>query len=395
MKKHLSIFTIIISLFAAQCLMAQKTPQQIDLRVFAPTPLVQQEPSAVAWACAYEALTIMYCKKFSITQPETNDYAFSPAFLYNQVVTDCSRGTTFNEVFEVMKTKGVCYYHQFHPITCAEKPSEEAQKAAIAYKIDNYQALFGKDATAKQKIEKCVAALADSIPVVVGMNMDKGFMNLKEGESFWKRDTIEYLGMSKHAMTLVGYDEAKKAFLVMNSWGTKWANGGYVWVSYEDFAAATMVAYIFEVKNFPPPARISAAKTQEILTNSLKKIENIHSFNSLNVQPTEALVMKMEMNVEGKQYSLYYNRVFINRLYQKYGENGIYFYVAHKIARFYQNQSENGLDSDVFAGKTLAKLGETLPKTLAILQESFADESPLVQQQRTESVTKGWKSVSN
>lgn len=36
-----------------------------------------------------------------------------------------------------------------------------------------------------------------------------------------------------HAMLMVGYDDAKKAFRVKNSWGTGWADSGYVWFSYD------------------------------------------------------------------------------------------------------------------------------------------------------------------
>jgi C1A family cysteine protease len=36
-----------------------------------------------------------------------------------------------------------------------------------------------------------------------------------------------------HAMTIIGYDDDKKAFYVQNSWGTGWGSRGYAWLPYE------------------------------------------------------------------------------------------------------------------------------------------------------------------
>jgi hypothetical protein len=36
-----------------------------------------------------------------------------------------------------------------------------------------------------------------------------------------------------HVMVIVGYDDATQMFRVKNSWGSNWADGGYVWLSYD------------------------------------------------------------------------------------------------------------------------------------------------------------------
>jgi cathepsin L len=35
-----------------------------------------------------------------------------------------------------------------------------------------------------------------------------------------------------HAITIVGWDDKKQAYLVKNSWGTAWGENGYIWVEY-------------------------------------------------------------------------------------------------------------------------------------------------------------------
>ena len=46
-----------------------------------------------------------------------------------------------------------------------------------------------------------------------------------------------------HAMVVIGYDDGLKAFEVMNSWGKGWANQGFVWIRYDDFAKYCKYAY--------------------------------------------------------------------------------------------------------------------------------------------------------
>jgi hypothetical protein len=35
-----------------------------------------------------------------------------------------------------------------------------------------------------------------------------------------------------HAVTLIGYDDSKQAFLIQNSWGTEWGLNGKFWMPY-------------------------------------------------------------------------------------------------------------------------------------------------------------------
>ncbi|MBK6946908.1 MAG: DUF4384 domain-containing protein [Haliscomenobacter sp.] len=46
-------------------------------------------------------------------------------------------------------------------------------------------------------------------------------------------------------MCIIGYDEQRGAFEVMNSWGTDWGNQGFTWVRYQDFS--NIVKYAFEL----------------------------------------------------------------------------------------------------------------------------------------------------
>ncbi|RZM10292.1 MAG: DUF4384 domain-containing protein, partial [Pedobacter sp.] len=63
-----------------------------------------------------------------------------------------------------------------------------------------------------------------------------------------------------HAMAVVGYDDnvAGGAFRILNSWGDTWADKGYVWMKYADFARYCVLALqVFGDPNTLPPAEKS------------------------------------------------------------------------------------------------------------------------------------------
>jgi C1A family cysteine protease len=49
-----------------------------------------------------------------------------------------------------------------------------------------------------------------------------------------------------HALVAVGYDDARKAFQVQNSWGRKWADGGYGWLSYGFWSRNVKVSLVVD-----------------------------------------------------------------------------------------------------------------------------------------------------
>lgn len=75
-------------------------------------------------------------------------------------------------------------------------------------------------------------ALDEKRALVCTMLVYQSFMNYVSGV-YRKLSTLDpYLG--GHMMCIVGYDDAKGAWLVRNSWGTGWGEQGYAWVGYNE-----------------------------------------------------------------------------------------------------------------------------------------------------------------
>ena len=67
-------------------------------------------------------------------------------------------------------------------------------------------------------------------PVVTTLTVYEDFEAYTSG--VYKHTTGSALG--GHAVSIVGYDDVKSAWLVRNSWGTEWGMDGFIWVSYDD-----------------------------------------------------------------------------------------------------------------------------------------------------------------
>lgn len=71
--------------------------------------------------------------------------------------------------------------------------------------------------------------LACGHPVVVGLRVTEAWEHL-DGDTL---PPPEGDSIGGHAVCLVGYDVARAAFRVRNSWGTSWRDGGYAWLPFE------------------------------------------------------------------------------------------------------------------------------------------------------------------
>jgi len=114
------------------------------------------------------------------------------------------------------------------------------------YPISGYVTLFrnpfGVPGTINDRVNPVKKSLAEGKPVVIGMNCADSFDNAKD---IWRPTESPYGKYGGHALCVIGYDDDKYggALEIQNSWGTRWGNEGYMWISYENFAAFVAEAY--------------------------------------------------------------------------------------------------------------------------------------------------------
>ncbi|HAN76641.1 MAG TPA: hypothetical protein DCQ31_02115, partial [Bacteroidales bacterium] len=228
-------------------------PASFDLSAkFPPIGNQGQYGTCVAWAVAYNLKTYLDGLDRNLTTAQLADKAnqSSPKDLFwaipaAQKGKDCN-GTGFESAMDVAVSRGIAPLSVV-PYTelgnCASSPLSNWNTEAAKYKLDNYRQIgdkYGID------INETKGYLAQGRPVVIGAKLGDNFMSAKDA-TVLKSDTYGYTGQhAYHAMILCGYDDAKQAFRVVNSWGTTWGDKGYIWVDYnffkKEFCFAAFVA---------------------------------------------------------------------------------------------------------------------------------------------------------
>ena len=191
--------------------------------------------SCVAWATAYAF------KGFAEKKENGSNLKFSPSFVYNQINNGKDQGSFFEDALRVLSQQGASPWDDMPYIESdyTTQPSETVKQKAKPYCIFQWRRINTAD------MKEVKMFLNAGFPIIIGANVDEGFQAGKRNGSddyVWKSYSGKDLG--GHAMLVVGFDDSKNAFKVMNSWGRNWGNNGYGWIDYQFFEKAVTAGYI-------------------------------------------------------------------------------------------------------------------------------------------------------
>ena len=150
-----------------------------------------------------------------------------------------------------LRNVGAVKKEQFD-VMCADYVPDNIMSLASANKIGGFTTLivYGQMLMDPVKVSVIKKAISQKQPVVIAMHISPSFNTAKDvwDGNTWGRDGY-------HAMCVVGFDDNKYggAFLIMNSWGSKWGNNGFIWVRYADFCRNVDQAYTGFLPNSPSP----------------------------------------------------------------------------------------------------------------------------------------------
>ncbi len=248
-----------------------------DLSDRFPTPGHQgKQGSCSAWSTGYAAHTFLITGDTGRKASGPADIV-SPTYIYNATRTDpmCRRGVNLPTVLNLLQTEGAVTMAAF-PYTvddCPEPPSQSVRTAPGNARIGGWKAVARKapkgvhpSETWRHPIvmDDVKGRLWEGQPVVFGMKIPDdwtatsqlyGFKGVYKSAEVYDRREGAPPPRNAHAMTLVGYDDNLQAFRVINSWGTAWGDGGYIWIDYETFQNLVGEAYVLE------PLRAGGAAT--------------------------------------------------------------------------------------------------------------------------------------
>lgn len=208
-------------------------PSEVDLRkVFAPEAYDQKKIGS----CTGQTSAFLY--QYAAKQAGLPDIMPSRLFIYwnerfIEGSTGMDAGAEIKSGLKAMNKFGVCsedvWLYDDKLASVIQKPSEEAFAAAKGKVIHNYATV---DNTIIAALKQC---LAHGFPIAFGFTVYESF----EGNEIAVNGTMSMPDFSKesvvggHAVTMVGYNNNLRVFIVRNSWGSSWGDNGYFYMPFE------------------------------------------------------------------------------------------------------------------------------------------------------------------
>lgn len=226
-------------------------PPKVDLTPMMP-PVGSQgrQGSCVSWAVGYAASSHLWAAQ-SMQSVRSSAAQISPSSLHNVAQIkiqgpnrkcDPEKGSNFELTFLILNKFGAVSLDDFPyddkecdrlpPTTKKHVPQSVKQRTFVPRDVER----LGSNHSIKR-------ALAEGSPVIVAVQTTERFMKWmpRFGEDvtsvykYSQSDVLNTKFHGNHAATLVGYDEGRRAYKIMNSWGEKWGDQGFMWIDYDTF----------------------------------------------------------------------------------------------------------------------------------------------------------------
>lgn len=209
--------------YAAPRRLLRALPAAVDLRQSCPSVRDQGPTGACtgfAWRAAYSFLANKQGKPFDP----------SPLFIYylertieNSVKEDS--GAFIRDGAKALADMGICSEKSwpFSPPKVTKRPTSKAYTEAKRHQSLQYKRVENTD------IDQLKGCLADGRTIVFGISVYNSMMTPavdKSGNIPMPKGAKDEL-LGGHAVLCVGYNDSKKRFNLMNSWGTGWGAKGF------------------------------------------------------------------------------------------------------------------------------------------------------------------------
>lgn len=236
--------------------------------------------SCTAWSLVYGMVTYLKAREmnWSVMNGAGINRArvFSPALAYNVLKNSpgCDSGIFFTDAFEFMTNAGNLQLSRFayEADRCSNRQPTNAELAAArSTRVLSYNLIFDGFSDPQGRTIEILdvqAELNKDRVVAVGVHLDQSVFDESYGDRshgperpyIWDHFIPGTpIDGHYHAMLCVGYDNQLQAFKVLNSWNTRFGNGGYIWISYGVFRETVKEAYTASL--VPANARPTPAST--------------------------------------------------------------------------------------------------------------------------------------
>jgi len=205
-----------------------------------------QQGSCVAWGVGYAA-TSFFARFGAANQfpPTSTSAQASPADLYAKLMqyerNICGNGTQIADALDIAVVEGVANLATLpYSDQICSSPAATSQ-----FFLNGYTRLDPTNSTLLKQ------HLSNLSVIPIGITVFPDFENAS-GSGVYSPSSAN-CSLGGHCIALVGYDDTRQAFRIMNSWGTGWGDNGFLWVSYKGFPSFVSEAFLPTGSFWPTP----------------------------------------------------------------------------------------------------------------------------------------------
>lgn len=232
-----------------------------------PTPGNQgSQGSCGAWACSYAAQTILGHSKFGNIENAKR----SPSFVYNQMRLIHDKMYISN-ILEFLKNNGSCHYNEmpYNQYDYTTQPSNNLKFDAGLNTITDWRRL-----SSTNNVEEIKGSIRLGLPVIFSIYTTQQFKNMAATDGIWDENIITEKDTIGHACCIIGFDDNKKMFKAINSWGTTSGDNGFFWITY-DLVSKGCLEEVFVICDLSEDTYPSVNGSDFICNNEIYSVTNL------------------------------------------------------------------------------------------------------------------------
>ncbi len=203
-------------------------PPSVDLRPHCPRLYDQGQLSSCTANAIGAALEFEMMKQGQkVFTPSRLFIYYNERAMENNIPND--DGAVIRDGLKTVVKDGACPEDMwpYVPAKLPVRPDARCYTEGLNHQVLKYQRL-------NQTLDEFKGCLAAGFPIIFGISIFEGFESpevARTGIVNMPKENEKDLG--GHAILAVGYNDHDKRFIIRNSWGDKWGQGGYCTLPYE------------------------------------------------------------------------------------------------------------------------------------------------------------------
>lgn len=198
--------------------------------------------------------------KLAVSNPDNQTVFYSPTYIYNATNLGKDQGGSLLQGLILLTSHGILNWKDL-----PYRVSDYRDRSYLGNTKSLKQRIAGFQRISSNNLNQIKAYLRGGHPLPTSILFFKGYSEYGSSDII-KKPSGSFLGAQ--AVVLAGYDDSKKAFKFLNSWGPDWGDNGYGWIDYTYFQKISQSVYfVDDPPQIPNPLDLQRAYPREILAS--------------------------------------------------------------------------------------------------------------------------------